>query len=379
MRRKFLGPDDLKLAASQDQLGFLLTFHLEQPEETEPLLREALRIRRKQLGPEHRLVAESLRNLGMMFTKRGDFRDAGPVLEESVSISRKVMAPDDPELINVVQDLAGYYGFFVLDTERAEALEREVVELSEKILGKDHPGTAEHLFSLGSLLSRKGEFEQAQTLVRQALETHQDAETKLGAWSTRNAIYLQMLGVMKWSSGEDTEAREFFFKYLEIKRDTTENPLSLMPIDFLQTTGHLTEPEKVAREVVSMRRRARTTGFGLATALYRLGEVLQKQGKLEEARPLFSEAAETQKQVLDGLRQRQSWRHPTIMASYQAVLGGSLKGLRQFGEAEPLLLKSNSAYQAYYDVRHARAQVALRRVSNCTKLGGSRTKPKSIE
>lgn len=55
----------------------------------EPLLRRALAIREKALGPDHPDTATSLNNLALLYQYVGDYAKAEPLLQRALAIYRK--------------------------------------------------------------------------------------------------------------------------------------------------------------------------------------------------------------------------------------------------------------------------------------------------
>jgi tetratricopeptide (TPR) repeat protein len=72
----------------------------------EPLLREALEVRRKVLGPEHPDTAQSLNNLAALYWTMSDYRKAEPLFKETLAILHKVLGPKDPDTASSLNNLA---------------------------------------------------------------------------------------------------------------------------------------------------------------------------------------------------------------------------------------------------------------------------------
>src|SRR5271157_2209273 len=62
----------------------------------EPLVRRALAIREKALGPDHPDVAACLNNLASLLRTTGDYAAAEPLFRRALAIAEKALAPDDP-------------------------------------------------------------------------------------------------------------------------------------------------------------------------------------------------------------------------------------------------------------------------------------------
>src|SRR5262249_38514435 len=66
------------------------------------LIRDALAIKEKALGPEHPDMAISLNNLAFMFNAQGDYARARPLFERALAIHEKALGPEHPETANIL-------------------------------------------------------------------------------------------------------------------------------------------------------------------------------------------------------------------------------------------------------------------------------------
>jgi tetratricopeptide (TPR) repeat protein len=89
--------DVLKLAAACISLGVALS-ELGRHEEAQRQQRRALAMRQKALGPEHALVAESLRFHGIELAHLRRFREAREELDRALIIHEKALGKDHPDL-----------------------------------------------------------------------------------------------------------------------------------------------------------------------------------------------------------------------------------------------------------------------------------------
>src|SRR5215813_6200496 len=78
LRRQTLGNENLDVATSLEHLAEVAYLKAEYVK-SEPLFREALSMRRKLLGEERIEVAESMNNLGKLLVARGNFSEAEPL------------------------------------------------------------------------------------------------------------------------------------------------------------------------------------------------------------------------------------------------------------------------------------------------------------
>jgi len=72
----------------------------------EPLLRRALAIDEKALGPDHPDVAVDLNNLAKLFETKGDYAAAEPLMRRALAIDEKALGPDHPTTRQLKQNLA---------------------------------------------------------------------------------------------------------------------------------------------------------------------------------------------------------------------------------------------------------------------------------
>ena len=68
--------------------------------------RRALNIRKKVLGPDHPLLAQSFNNLAMVYQAQGRFKDAEPLFQKSLSILEKKNDPDQKAIAEILNNLA---------------------------------------------------------------------------------------------------------------------------------------------------------------------------------------------------------------------------------------------------------------------------------
>src|SRR5262249_42401630 len=105
------------------------------------LMRDALAIREKSLGPEHPDTATSLGNLGGVLHDQGDLAGARPVIERALAIFEKARGPEHPTTATSLNNLA------LLLTDQgdfagARPLFERALVIREKVLGPEHPDTA---------------------------------------------------------------------------------------------------------------------------------------------------------------------------------------------------------------------------------------------
>jgi eukaryotic-like serine/threonine-protein kinase len=236
-------------------------------EKAEPLMEDALRIRRLTFGASSLEAAASLESLGMIQRERARHAEAEASLRESLRIREKLLQPDDPALaaslhgLGVVERYAGHYA-------EAEGLYRRALAIRQGRPG-EQPGVAETLERLAQVLQDEWRSDEAMAVARRAVEVSRT----LG--STANAGLARALG-----------------------------RLGLV----LRDRGELGEAETATREALKLRRGL----FGpahpnVAVSLSQLASVLGEKGDLSGAESLY-------RQALDRLGNSLGRDHPDVAA-----------------------------------------------------------------
>jgi len=142
--------------------------------QAEPLLRDALAIREKSLGPEHPDTATSLNHLAGLLMGRGNLAEARPLCERALAIQEKALGPEHPDTAQSLHNLASLLSSQG-DIAGARPLYERALAIQEKALGPEHPATARSLDNLASLLSHQGDIAGARPLYERALAIREKA------------------------------------------------------------------------------------------------------------------------------------------------------------------------------------------------------------
>ena len=147
------GPDDLGLAFQLERLGnFYADRRQKRPDKGEPLIRRALAIRERRLGPDHRDVAGALVSLARcrMVNGREPEDATGALLRRASAILDKAAPRDDTEIAGVLH-LSAVWKMSRRDFDDAEADLGRALVLYEKAKGPGDPRVADILDDLGDL------------------------------------------------------------------------------------------------------------------------------------------------------------------------------------------------------------------------------------
>jgi Flp pilus assembly protein TadD len=137
--------------------------------------------------------------------------------------------------------------------DEAEPLLREALEVSRETLGNRHPDTLTSISNLGALLYAKGNLAAAEPLIREALEVQRET---VGDRHPDTLVYINNLGGLLLAKGDLAAAESLYREALEGRRETLGNrhPDTLTSINnlcmLLQAKGDLAAAEPLLREVI---------------------------------------------------------------------------------------------------------------------------------
>ena len=164
----------------------------------------ALPIFEKQIGPEHVMVAECLRQLGSLCFELGDNARAGELIRRALEIEEKLRGPDHRDVADVLVGLAdimaagGDHAAALTQLQRARAI-------YEKKFSPSHPGVGGILRSMASRRASLGELGAARSLAAQSCTI---LERTLGEEHPDFAASLAELARIDWWSGDANRALE---------------------------------------------------------------------------------------------------------------------------------------------------------------------------
>ncbi|HEX6623813.1 MAG TPA: tetratricopeptide repeat protein, partial [Pyrinomonadaceae bacterium] len=204
-------PDHPEVATALNNLAQLYLVNGD-PARAEPLIRRALAVFEKLLGPEHQFVALSLNNLAELYRERGDIARAEPLYRRALAVYEKALGPDHPEVAAVLNNLAVLYQAEG-DYARAEPLIRRALAVRENAFGPGHRLVALSLNNLADIYHGEGALGRAEPLYRRALAVYEKA---LGPDHPEVATALNNLASLFYAKGEYTLAEPLYTRSLAI-------------------------------------------------------------------------------------------------------------------------------------------------------------------
>jgi serine/threonine protein kinase/tetratricopeptide (TPR) repeat protein len=288
------GARDPALLASVIADQARIAFHYSKYDRADALYRESLTIRERTLGPSHPDVASSLRGIGGVFYRRGEFAQAVDAYRRALAIHRDRFGTDHPEVAQSLSFLASALGQAGRDQE-AEPLIVEAVQIQEKVLGPMHPQLAGELNNLASLYGRTGRLREAAQVLERTVGI---LERAFGATHQNVAIGLRNLGLTYSLGGEYARADAYLHRALEID-ETSLGPTSTAVLWDLVTLGNLERRKgnlsQAVRDLSLARERGLVSSTGTKNpeyvrALEGLGATAVERRDLDGADRFYTEA-----------------------------------------------------------------------------------------
>ena len=327
-----LGDQPLIRATLLDAVGRVYD-HLALYEDAEPLLEEALRLRREALGEDHPAVGESLQHLAQLRRRLQRTEGVEEMFRRALAIARGHRGPEDLGVAHALHNLGSFLAEKG-DPAEAETLLLRSLEIKEGHLGRDDPDLAFTLAALGALDRRRGDLGAAEERFGRVLAIRRAEYGDRVHPELATAV--NNLAVALAEQGKAAEAGPLYFESVDMRRelygkDDHRYAVALNNLaHFLQGRGDHAAAVPRHREAVAVLAgafgrydpRVAPARRNLAAALAGLGEHRACEEEIGEALRVF-----------DVQPPAQAWRR----ADAESVLGGCLAGQGRFSEAEPLL------------------------------------------
>ncbi len=337
-----LADQPLIRAALLDAIG-RVDYSLALYDEADPLLAEALELRRRELGPDHPDVAESLQSLAHVRMRNGETEGVEAMLRDALAITRRhddgagVAYPHAlHNLGSYLLEIGGGEGADPAAVE-AEALElmHRALDLKVRRLGPDDPDVAFTLAVLGQNDHRGGDLASAEERFRRVLAIRRAEYGERVHPELATAV--NNLGIALADGGRPDEARPHYEESLAMRRELFGERdyrygLALNNMGFFLTgAGDAQSAVPYLEEAVAILRDA----FGEVD-----GRVATARRNLAAAHAAAGEPASCEREARAALAAlgepppAHLWRRADI----ESVLGACLAALGRPEEAEPLLV-----------------------------------------
>ena len=275
--------------------------HLGLFEPAEPLIREALEIRRQRFGDEHPEVATSRHHLAAWLHAAGRYEEAEALYRQVLTLRRHLLGDRHGDVAQSLTGLADL--LYDLDRlEPAEGLFQQALDIRRQLYGPRHPVVAASLNDLGVVRYARGDAAGAEPLLREALAIRRE---RFGATHPEVAITLSALGSVSLAQGDGERAEALFEEVLEMRRRlygprhpavaTSLNNLGELRRrlgDFAGAIPPLTEALEIVGELQGERH------LDYSESLENLALALSSHGDPAAAEPLYRKALAITRELL---------------------------------------------------------------------------------
>ncbi len=280
-----LSDQPLRQARVMHAIGVIYD-QLQAHQEARRLVNGALELRRQELPPDHRDVADSLHRLAVIDRQLAEYIAAEKAARRSLEIRQKAHGPDHPRVGEALRELAVTL-YLTGRYDQAEPLVRRALEIARTNLAADHPAVTDSLETLGNLLKGQGRCAEAISPLSQVLAIR---EGTLGSADPRLAYALNNLASCYAEERRHEEALPLFERALAIQENTLgpqATPVAVGRTNLGILYRDLGRSE-VAESALVRARDDLASGLGpehplVANAAAELGLLLGQQGRLPEA------------------------------------------------------------------------------------------------
>jgi eukaryotic-like serine/threonine-protein kinase len=280
----------LQLAGTMDRLGL----HAR----AEPIVRDALGIRRATVGEDHADTLEAAYQLGALLSRLGRYDEALALLRETRERLLRTIGPEARESLRAGVSLGGVYRH-MNDLEQAQRIWAETLEFQRRVLGNDNSDTMRTLSNLGIVHASQGRMREAERCWREVIERRGNSDGPEVRSARAN------LAVVLQEQGRYAEALPLLESTLATERrvrgDRHASTLTSMSqlAMLLDEMGELEASEKLQRECYE----GRLSAFGTENAdtlrsKGSLASLVRRTGDLLEAERLIAETVAGQRRVI---------------------------------------------------------------------------------
>jgi len=287
------------------------------------------------VGPD--AVVRLRRTLGATYANIAAFDAAEPMLISALDAARARAPRDEASVATCLEELAGFFGLYLRQFERAEPLAREALGLRRRLARGDDRTLARSIRTTAGVLEGRGDLEGAEALHAEGLAMLRRLTATAGTSECDAELALAlhgMAGILD-EIGQPTEAEHLYRESLALRErlyegDHTEVANGLNNLAGVrEKVGRAVDAEPMYRRALEMRQRLHGGDHpDVFVSLNNMAYVLQACERLDEAEPFYLDALAMARRLYDG-------DHPFVLSSLSNLAGYSLS-VGRHAAAEPL-------------------------------------------
>jgi len=213
LRKQVFGDQHPAVASSLQNLAAVLQ-ELDQLEEAEELMREALSIREiLHAGSDHEELVIARNNLAEILRQQREHAEAEALVSEALAMARRLGEEGVAQAATSLSIL-GSIRFGQQDFEAAEKIQREVLEIRQNLPDASNLSIARAMNNLGVTLTFEQKYTQAEEFFRRSLELRIE---ELGEENQQTGTAFANLGTVLYRQGRYAESEPELLKGYQIR------------------------------------------------------------------------------------------------------------------------------------------------------------------
>lgn len=242
---------------------------------------------------ELRLAA--LGNLGVAHLQLGHYKEAAPILEQTLAAKRRVLGDTHQSTLTSIHNLSGLYGQLG-EYERSLELAREAYEGRLEVLGPGDPRTFGSLNLVTWMLRTLERYDEFDDLMTHTIA---DAQRRLGPGHTTTIELTKTLALEKLQSGQFAAAEEIFRGVMQTQIDADPDLMNLSTLSTMLNLaksvlaqGRAQESAEIHDSIMpKLRAVYPPDSRELATTLLSYGRALTAAGRYKDAEAALLESS----------------------------------------------------------------------------------------
>jgi eukaryotic-like serine/threonine-protein kinase len=284
IRQRILGPRNPDTLQSQQALSAVVLAESHYPE-AEKLCRETLETRRQVLGSEHHDTVDSKVQLARILGFESRYPESEKLNRDALEVLQRKWPQDTltATALSLLADTLTHENKY----PEAEKAAREALALDRNTLGSDHPSVLRDMFNLAGILTEEQHYADAEEINKQLIDS---ARRVLGPQHRGTLSAMSSQAMILTAEQHYADAEKLYRDVIESQKQTLgpEHASTLLTMGnfgyVLTLDKNYAQAEEVLREALDGLRRTLGPAHEVTTgAAYKLACVLTLQGKRDEA------------------------------------------------------------------------------------------------
>lgn len=337
LRSRIQGEQHRDTLTAMNDLAEIFTFEGKYPE-ARSLDTKVLTLQRRALGDNNPATLATRNNLGNVYEKLGQYPEAAQMLSQTMDGFRRLYGEQNRKTQEVANDLALVY-VRQGRLSQAEPLYSRAAEVLQRLLGEQHPDTLNAMNDLAQLYYREGKYAQAEAMQSKVLSIRRRV---LGNSHFDTLVSMNNLAVAYEAEGKLSQAEQIETEDVDgLSRALgPDHPNTLVALSNLariySEQSKYAQSEELNRKVLDTRSRVLGAQHPSTLAsMSKLAGVYLQEAKYSQAEPLLTK-------VLEIRRRKFGPQHPDTIDAL-ASLGELHLRQRRYTEAEPMLRQALAA------------------------------------